>query len=98
MTRDEATKLLGLLPEETKSPQSVKAAYSRAVRQAHPDTCDPLQPVTTRNIKDIMKARDILLARIAEKPCAQCGGRGRVPGRMGGQTCAACKGTGESTL
>lgn len=90
MQKSKAMALLNIV--EGYDAAAVRAAYARAVKQAHPDTGTPGVP-----IQDLQMARDVLLASGPEshRACAMCHGRGKTRGRMGWRSCSACGGTGE---
>lgn len=94
MTPEQALVVLKLSPGEMNSARSVRAAFARCVKTAHPDTCGA-SPVPT--ISTYQGARDVLLERIASQnnACKLCGGVGKVRAGMGWRSCSACDGTGD---
>lgn len=95
MKKSDAALLLGILDNRMFNAEAVRAAFRRAVKQAHPDTGDNQTPA--HSVTELMAARDTLLSGIIYRrnSCKQCKGRGIVPGRIGAQRCAACGGSGE---
>lgn len=98
MTPAEATKLLGLTDAESVVVRSIRAAWARKVRAAHPDTGDDNDNAWLR-LERFNQARDLLLAAAAEQSntCTQCRGTGRIgiKGRLGSTKCPSCAGTGD---
>jgi hypothetical protein len=107
VTPKAAAKILGLLPCETGSLRSVRAAFARSVRAVHPDVRVVTKPGETFGKFEIFNtphgvgvyqmARDVLIERIASqnRACKLCSGRGKVRAGMGWRQCGACKGTGD---
>ena len=96
MNLDEAENILGIVPGESGSVRTVRAAFARTVRAAHPDTAGTA-PACGPAMSEIKLARDMLLFNLASrnKTCPLCDGHGTVRGRVGRKQCAACAGTGE---
>ena len=97
MNRDDAQQALGLLNGEVLDAAKVKAAWARCVKAVHPDTTKQYDLEPAIAVAKLTEARDFLIARInGEKiACKLCQGSGSVRGRLGTQTCTACKGTGD---
>jgi DnaJ-class molecular chaperone len=110
VNQQEARKLLGLenaMPTLTE--EIVKQAFRRQCMLHHPDTAAQAEAnmaarttsddvaVEVPRIDTLTKAKIILLqvASGADLSCKTCAGRGRVPARMGWQTCSVCKGSGD---
>lgn len=92
MNISEANRLLG---GPHGSEEQIRAAFTKAVRGAHPDTAEGYDG-TGVEIAQLQAARDTLLAGLnqgQEIPCKMCGGSGRV-GTGFGSTCTACRGEG----
>lgn len=96
MTRDEATKLLGL-PAEPNTymllSSVIRAAWAAKVRACHADTSVGGTSDATL-IAKLTEARDLLL-QTGPEPCTSCKGVGKVRRRFGSVGCGACKGTGD---
>lgn len=89
MRRHEALRILGL--EDGADEAAIRAAYTRVLRSAHPDTGDFVgnMPLVLRRAKT---ARDLLLSEYSGKiaTCKICGG----VGSMRNVACPACGGKG----
>lgn len=92
MNANRAAKLLNL-PDGLVTADGVQAAFSAAVKAAHPDNGG-----TGGDIDELKQARNELLRHTAagrDFACRQCSGKGTVPARLGVRPCGACRGTGE---
>jgi len=91
----EARRLLGV--SEGATPEEIRAAFTRAVKDAHPDAGGQ-----GGDIQQLKWARNLLLERrlpnentAAIHPCPMCNGRGSVALGFGYERCTTCNGTGE---
>lgn len=104
MTRNDAILLLDprgvyILSKDDLTATRIRAAFARAVRDAHPDTANDSQDAAER-IASLQEARDLLLSEhdstlYHNRACKVCSGSGKVRARLGVTACSACGGTGE---
>ncbi len=86
-----ATALLGL--NDAPSPAEIKEAFRKLALLHHPDSGgDP------EKFRELKEACDTALEEAADRPCPNCGGKGKVKEQRGWVvamvTCPDCGGTG----
>lgn len=93
MTLDEALRALGVTSPFTDA--DVRAAFSRALRLAHPDIGGGAADAAT-NIARAQRARTLLMSIVAgDAPCRTCKGAGSVRGSFAMRVCTDCNGSGK---
>lgn len=99
MTPATAARVL-MLKLDDATPETVKAAFSKAARQTHPDTSEGQTQMAAQLLKSFKQARDMLLDELAKRSefvdCDLCDGTGKMKTRRGALIkCSRCGGAGQ---